>query len=87
MNKASHKRKIKLARRMRKQSELSRKISLVGKGDQKIIQYGYRNIFDSEAWMKRKQAIKERVMKQIKITQERKRRRLLRKQNENAQKL
>lgn len=68
MNKASHKRKVKMARKMRTEAETSRKVKIINKK----VTYGYRNIFDSKAWEDRKAAIKDRVMRQIAAVKKRK---------------
>ena len=63
MNKASHKRKIKVARKMRKPHEMSRKLVYLDKEGNPTGRT-YANIFDTEAWLMRKEFIKRRVERQ-----------------------
>lgn len=63
MNKASHLRKVRMARKMRKPIEMSRKMVYLDK-EGKPTRATYANIFDTEAWMLRKEHIRQRVARQ-----------------------
>ena len=69
--KLTHKQKVKMARKMRSQFEMSHK-SFIMDEEGKPVAAGYRNIFDTAAWMQRKLSIAARVKNQIERARARK---------------